>query len=258
MSKQPKQQKQYSDRVKRTTFTEDMKKDYTILIPDMLPIHFNLIIKAYEHFGYKMELLTNTSRNVVDEGLKNTHNDTCYPALLVIGQYMDALSKESGAYDAIRLDWARYGEDGLDDMLIAFMEGLDDFDKSMSGAMKDEDYVRTALENIMDERGMTDEQRTSFLKTMQTYASQSGMDSLRDALDGHKENVMRALVQMSEAAPAEKGKANTQAAMDEICQSARRRQREERREMLQNLTGDKADEEKFKEINEAKSEAKRS
>ena len=127
-------------------------------------------------------------------------------------------------------------------MLIAFMEGLDDFDKSMSGAMKDEDYVRTALENIMDERGMTDEQRTSFLKTMQTYASQSGMDSLRDALDGHKENVMRALVQMSEAAPAEKGKANTQAAMDEICQSARRRQREERREMLQNLTGDRADE----------------
>lgn len=155
---------------------------------------------------------------------------------------LDALSKESGAYGAIRLDWARYGEDGLDDMLIAFMEGLDDFDKSMSGAMKDEDYVRTALENIMDERGMTDEQRTSFLKTMQTYASQSGMDSLRDALDGHKENVMRALVQMSEAAPAEKGKANTQAAMDEICQSARRRQREERREMLQNLTGDKADE----------------
>ena len=94
MSKQPKQQKQYSDRVKRTTFTEDMKKDYTILIPDMLPIHFNLIIKAYEHFGYKMELLTNTSRNVVDEGLKNTHNDTCYPALLVIGQFLDALSSD--------------------------------------------------------------------------------------------------------------------------------------------------------------------
>ena len=77
---------------------------------------------------------------------------------------LDALSKESGAYGAIRLDWARYGEDGLDDMLIAFMEGLDDFDKSISGAMKDEDYVRTSLENIMDERGMTDEQRTSFLK----------------------------------------------------------------------------------------------
>lgn len=92
-----KSQKVCSDRVQRTTFTEEMKKDYTILIPDMLPIHFNIIIKAYEHFGYKMELLTNRSRNVIDEGLKNTHNDTCYPALLVIGQFMDAL--KSGKYD---------------------------------------------------------------------------------------------------------------------------------------------------------------
>ncbi|MGN0633504.1 MAG: 2-hydroxyglutaryl-CoA dehydratase [Oscillospiraceae bacterium] len=89
--------KQLSGRVKSTTFTEDMIKDYTILVPDMLPIHFSLIIKAYEHFGYKMELLTNRSRNVIDEGLKNTHNDTCYPALLVIGQFMDAL--KSGKYD---------------------------------------------------------------------------------------------------------------------------------------------------------------
>ncbi len=89
--------KNYSDRVKRTTFTEDMKKDYTILVPDMLPIHFQLIIKAYEHFGYKMELLTNRERVVIDEGLKNTHNDTCYPALLVIGQFMEAL--KSGRYD---------------------------------------------------------------------------------------------------------------------------------------------------------------
>lgn len=92
-----KHQKQYSDRVKRTVFTEDMKKDYTILIPDMLPIHFNLISKAYAHFGYKMELLTNRDRVVIDEGLKNTHNDTCYPALLVIGQFMEAL--KSGRYD---------------------------------------------------------------------------------------------------------------------------------------------------------------
>ena len=92
-----KEGKKYSDRVNRTTFTEEMKKDYTILVPDMLPIHFELIIKAYEHFGYKMELLTNRSRTVVDEGLKNTHNDTCYPALLVIGQYMEAL--KSGRYD---------------------------------------------------------------------------------------------------------------------------------------------------------------
>ena len=94
-------QKQYSDRVKRTTFTEDMKKDYTILVPDMLPIHFNLIIKAYAHFGYKMELLTNRDRVVIDEGLKNTHNDTCYPALLVIGQLINAIN--SGRYDKDKL-----------------------------------------------------------------------------------------------------------------------------------------------------------
>ncbi len=86
-----------SDRVTKAVFTEDMKKDYTILVPDMLPIHFKLIIKVYEHFGYHMELLQNNSRNVIDEGLKNTHNDACYPALLVIGQFIDAL--QSGKYD---------------------------------------------------------------------------------------------------------------------------------------------------------------
>ena len=87
-----------SERVKRTVFTKEMKEQgYTILIPDMLPIHFNLLIKIYEKYGYKMELLTNRSRNVIDEGLKNTHNDACYPALLVIGQFMDAL--KSGKYD---------------------------------------------------------------------------------------------------------------------------------------------------------------
>ncbi len=86
-----------SERVNQTLFTEEMKKDYTILVPDMLPIHFKLIAKVFENYGYHMELLTNDSRNVIDEGLKNTHNDTCYPALLVIGQFMDAL--KSGKYD---------------------------------------------------------------------------------------------------------------------------------------------------------------
>lgn len=86
-----------SERVYKSVFTKEMKDDYTILIPDMLPIHFKLIIKIYEKYGYRMELLENDSRNVIDEGLKNTHNDTCYPALLVIGQFMDAL--KSGKYD---------------------------------------------------------------------------------------------------------------------------------------------------------------
>ena len=78
-------------------FTEDMIKTHTILVPNMLPIHFKLIISIFEAEGYKMELLQNSSRSVVDEGLKNVHNDVCYPALLVIGQFMDAL--KSGKYD---------------------------------------------------------------------------------------------------------------------------------------------------------------
>lgn len=78
-------------------FTTEMKQTHTILIPDMLPIHFGLIMEIFRNNGYKMELLTTSTRNVVDEGLKNVHNDTCYPALLVIGQFMDAL--KSGRYD---------------------------------------------------------------------------------------------------------------------------------------------------------------
>lgn len=78
-------------------FTESMKKTHTILIPDMLPVHFGLFTKVFGSYGYKMELLTTASREVVDEGLKNVHNDTCYPALLVIGQFMEAL--KSGRYD---------------------------------------------------------------------------------------------------------------------------------------------------------------
>ena len=78
-------------------FTEEMKKTHTILVPDMLPIHFKMLCKIFEAEGYKMKLLQNDSRAVVDEGLKNVHNDACYPALLVIGQFMDALN--SGKYD---------------------------------------------------------------------------------------------------------------------------------------------------------------
>lgn len=78
-------------------FTKDMKKTHTILVPNMLPIHFNLIISIFKQYGYNMELLRTDSRNVIDEGLKNVHNDTCYPALLVIGQFIDAL--KSGRYD---------------------------------------------------------------------------------------------------------------------------------------------------------------
>ena len=78
-------------------FTPEMKKTHTILVPDMLPVHFQLLISVLKPYGYHCELLRTASRAVVDEGLKNVHNDTCYPALLVIGQFMEAL--KSGRYD---------------------------------------------------------------------------------------------------------------------------------------------------------------
>ena len=78
-------------------FKDEMKSEYTILVPDMLPVHFKLIISILEKYGYHIELLQTATREVVDEGLKNVHNDTCYPALLVIGQFINAL--KSGKYD---------------------------------------------------------------------------------------------------------------------------------------------------------------
>lgn len=81
----------------RVEFTKEMKKDYTILIPDMLPVHFKLLRNIFTQQGYRVGLLKNTGRKVVDTGLKYVHNDTCYPALLVIGQMISAL--QSGKYD---------------------------------------------------------------------------------------------------------------------------------------------------------------
>ena len=78
-------------------FTQEMKKDYIILVPDMLPWHFDLLTYIIEKQGYKLEVLHNEGRRVVDEGLKHVHNDACYPALCVIGQFLDAL--KSGKYD---------------------------------------------------------------------------------------------------------------------------------------------------------------
>ncbi len=78
-------------------FTEEMKKDYTILIPNMLPIQFKLIVSIMKNYGYNMEVLETEGPQIAECGLKNVHNDTCYPALLVIGQLINAL--ESGNYD---------------------------------------------------------------------------------------------------------------------------------------------------------------
>lgn len=81
-------------------FTKGMKKTHTILFPGMLPLHFALLKSALESCGYKAEMLENTGRDVVETGLKYVNNDICYPALLVIGQFINAL--ESGKYDTSR------------------------------------------------------------------------------------------------------------------------------------------------------------
>lgn len=85
------------DNTGRILFTKEMKETYTILCPMMLPIHFELIVEVFRDCGYHMELLTSSGPSIVQEGLKYVHNDTCYPALLVIGQFIDAL--KSGKYD---------------------------------------------------------------------------------------------------------------------------------------------------------------
>ena len=79
------------DSTGRLLFTEEMRKEYTLLMPQMLPIHFGLFAKLLQEEGYKVDMLTNESRNVIDNGLKYVHNDACYPALLVIGQLIDAV-----------------------------------------------------------------------------------------------------------------------------------------------------------------------
>lgn len=81
----------------RIIFTKEMKKEYTILVPDMLPIHFEIMKYVFLNEGYKLELLRTAKPEMKQLGLRYVHNDTCYPALLVIGQFLDAL--ESGKYD---------------------------------------------------------------------------------------------------------------------------------------------------------------
>lgn len=85
------------DKNGRLLFTKEMKQEYTILIPNMLPVTFKLLEKIFTVHGYKVKLLDTNSRKIVDEGLKDVHNDTCYPALLVVGQLLDAL--KSGDFD---------------------------------------------------------------------------------------------------------------------------------------------------------------
>lgn len=81
----------------RIIFTKEMRKEYTLLAPQMSPIHFDLLEPALNSCGYHIEVLGNDNKTAVDVGLKYVNNDACYPSLMVVGQIMDALL--SGAYD---------------------------------------------------------------------------------------------------------------------------------------------------------------
>ena len=87
----------YDKKTGRLLFTKEMKKDYTILMPNMAPIHFKILQNVFTQYGYKSDLLDTTGPEIAQTGLKYVHNDTCYPALLVIGQFINAL--QSGKYD---------------------------------------------------------------------------------------------------------------------------------------------------------------
>ncbi len=84
----------------RIPFTKEMRNTYTVLCPQMSPIHFGMLETAFCASGYKLEVLPNDNRNAIDTGLKFVNNDACYPSLIVVGQFMDALL--SGKYDLNR------------------------------------------------------------------------------------------------------------------------------------------------------------
>lgn len=82
---------------KRVIFTEEMRKEYTILCPPMSPLHFDMLETAFKSRGYHIVVMGNDNKRAIDMGLKYVNNDACYPSLIVVGQIMDELL--SGKYD---------------------------------------------------------------------------------------------------------------------------------------------------------------
>ncbi|MEO2262274.1 acyl-CoA dehydratase activase-related protein [Dorea sp. YH-dor228] len=91
----------HSSAITKVPFTKEMRKDYTILCPQMSPIHFELLEPAFRASGYNIEVLPNDNKQAVDVGLKYVNNDACYPSLMVVGQIMEAIL--SGKYDTDRI-----------------------------------------------------------------------------------------------------------------------------------------------------------
>ncbi len=91
----------HSSRMNRVLFTKEMRKNYTILCPQMSPIHFDLLEPTFRRCGYNLVVLNNDNKGSIDMGLKYVNNDACYPSLLVVGQIMEAVL--SGKYDTDHL-----------------------------------------------------------------------------------------------------------------------------------------------------------
>ena len=83
--------------IEKVSFTKEMRKNYTILCPQMSPFHFTILEACFNVCGYNLVVLPNDNKHAVDVGLKYVNNDACYPSLMVVGQIMDALL--SGKYD---------------------------------------------------------------------------------------------------------------------------------------------------------------
>ncbi len=83
--------------IRQPEFTKEMRKNHTILCPQMAPIHFDMLEAAFGHSGYNVVILKDCSKDVVDTGLKYVNNDACYPSILIVGQLIHALL--SGKYD---------------------------------------------------------------------------------------------------------------------------------------------------------------
>jgi predicted CoA-substrate-specific enzyme activase len=90
-----------SSSIEKVPFTKEMRKSYTILCPQMSPMHFELLEPAFQASGYNVEVLPNDNKQAVDVGLKYVNNDACYPSLMVVGQIMEAVL--SGQYDTSKL-----------------------------------------------------------------------------------------------------------------------------------------------------------
>ena len=83
--------------LKRVIFTKEMKKNYTVICPQMAPLHFDVLEAAMKACGFNIVMMPAADPGSVDYGLKYVNNDACYPALIVVGQMMKAL--KSGDYD---------------------------------------------------------------------------------------------------------------------------------------------------------------